>query len=81
LTAAAPTASTVAGDLPRAILVGVDFAMYVSMIAFGVVLLLTKTSYRIAAVAVAILLPLALYAFFAHVAAVPIPQGLFVRLP
>ena len=29
----------------------------------------------------AILLPLALYAFFAHVALVPIPQGLFVRLP
>ncbi|MEZ5862725.1 MAG: tripartite tricarboxylate transporter TctB family protein [Geminicoccaceae bacterium] len=55
--------------------------VWASMVAFAVVLLLTGTSYRIAAVAVAILLPLALYAFFAHVAAVPIPQGLFVRLP
>ncbi|HRY27301.1 MAG: tripartite tricarboxylate transporter TctB family protein [Geminicoccaceae bacterium] len=55
--------------------------VWASMIAFAVVLLLTGTSYRIAAVVVAILLPLALYAFFAHVAAVPIPQGIFVRLP
>lgn len=55
--------------------------VWASMVAFAVVLLLTGTSYRIAAVAVAILLPLALYAFFAHVAAVPIPQGMFVRLP
>ncbi len=52
-----------------------------SMIAFGVVMLLIGMTHRVAAIVLAILLPLALYAFFAHVALVPIPQGLFVRLP
>lgn len=39
------------------------------------------TRYRIAAIVCAILTPLILYAFFAHIAGVAIPQGNFVRLP
>jgi putative tricarboxylic transport membrane protein len=51
------------------------------MLLFAGTALLTGTEHRAAAVAVTLLLPLALYAFFAHVAAVPIPQGHFVTLP
>jgi hypothetical protein len=52
-----------------------------SMIAFLAVAFLGRTSHPKTAVACAILLPLALYAFFAHVAGVAIPQGQFIRLP
>ncbi len=52
-----------------------------SMIAFAAVMLLIGMTHRMAAIILAVLLPLALYAFFAHVALVPIPQGIFVRLP
>ncbi|QCY09562.1 tripartite tricarboxylate transporter TctB family protein [Pseudomonas sp. MPC6] len=40
-----------------------------------------KTGYRFTAVAVGILLPAALYAFFYHVAGIDIPQSEFARLP
>ncbi len=40
-----------------------------------------KTRYLFTAVAVGVLLPAALYAFFYHVAGVDIPQSEFVRLP
>jgi putative tricarboxylic transport membrane protein len=40
-----------------------------------------KTGYRMTAVAVGIILPAALYAFFYHVAGVDIPQSEFARLP
>ena len=52
-----------------------------SMLAFAATAFLVKTRHPVAAGVAAILAPLALYAFFAHVAAVAIPQGEFVRLP
>ena len=55
--------------------------VWATVLLFAGTVLLTGTEHRIAAVVVTLLLPLAVYAFFAHVAAVPIPQGQFVRLP
>lgn len=55
--------------------------VWATVLLFALTVLLTGTEHRIAALAVTLLLPLALYAFFAHVAAVPIPQGHFVTLP
>jgi putative tricarboxylic transport membrane protein len=55
--------------------------VWASVLLFAGTVLLTGTKHRAAAAAVTLLLPLALYAFFAHVAAVPIPQGHFVTLP
>ena len=52
-----------------------------SMLAFVSLALLIRTHHRIAAFVAAILVPLVLYVFFAHVAGVAIPQGDFVRLP
>jgi len=40
-----------------------------------------KTQYRATAVTVGLVLPVALYAFFYHVAGVDIPQNEFMRLP
>lgn len=40
-----------------------------------------KTQYRATAVVVGLVLPVALYAFFYHVAGVDIPQNEFMRLP
>lgn len=55
--------------------------VWATVLLFAGTVLLTGTEHRLAAVVVILLLPLALYAFFAHVALVPIPQGAFVRLP
>lgn len=55
--------------------------VWTSMLAFILLALLIKTRHPVAAVLAAVLVPLVLYAFFAHVAGVAIPQGEFVRLP
>lgn len=55
--------------------------VWMSMAAFIATAALVRTRHPIAAVICGVLLPLALYAFFAHVASVAIPQGNFVRLP
>lgn len=52
-----------------------------SMIAFIAVAFLIRTHHPLTAIACGIVVPLILYAFFAHVAGVAIPQGEFVRLP
>ncbi|MEM6944488.1 MAG: tripartite tricarboxylate transporter TctB family protein [Pseudomonadota bacterium] len=52
-----------------------------AMIAFAATALLVKTRHPVAALVAAVLVPLVLYAFFAHVAGVAIPQGELVRLP
>ncbi|MFC3616147.1 tripartite tricarboxylate transporter TctB family protein [Lutimaribacter marinistellae] len=51
------------------------------MLAFAATAFMFRTRYPKAALVCAILVPLVLYAFFAHVAGVAIPQGQFVRLP
>jgi cell division protein FtsW (lipid II flippase) len=55
--------------------------VWTSMPVFAVIALMFKTQHRITALVCAVLIPLLLYAFFAHVAGVAIPQGEFVRLP
>lgn len=55
--------------------------VWVSMLAFGAVAMLVHTRHPIAAAVSAVVIPLALYAFFAHVAGVSVPQGVVVRLP
>lgn len=55
--------------------------VWASMLAFAATAVLVKTRHPLAAVVAAIVVPLALYAFFAHVAGVAVPQGEFVRLP
>lgn len=55
--------------------------VWTSMLIFIASIFILKTRYPIAAVICAIAIPLVLYAFFAHVAGVAIPQGDFVRLP
>ncbi len=55
--------------------------VWTSMIGFVALSFIIRTRYRLISLIVAILLPLFLYAFFSHVAGVPIPQGEFVRLP
>lgn len=57
---------------------GMVWTSMVCFILFGV---LVRTPRPIATLIVAIVLPLVLYAFFSHVAGVPVPQGDFVRLP
>jgi len=52
-----------------------------SMLAFVACAFMFRTRHPIAAVVCAVIVPLLLYAFFAHVAGVAIPQGNFVRLP
>ena len=52
-----------------------------SMLAFVAVAFLVKTHHPKTAIIAAFIVPLLLYAFFAHVASVAIPQGIFVRLP
>ena len=48
---------------------------------FASLALMLKTQHRVIALVCAVVIPLILYAFFAHVAGVAIPQGDFVRLP
>ena len=55
--------------------------VWASMVAFVLLALLIKTHHPRAAVIAAIVIPLVLYAFFAHVAGVAVPQGEFIRLP
>lgn len=55
--------------------------VWTCMLAFLATAFLLRTRFPRAAVVCAIVFPLILYAFFAHVAGVAIPQGDFVRLP
>jgi hypothetical protein len=61
--------------LPRAGMV------WTCMLVFVASAFLVKTRHPVAAIVCAVAVPLVLYAFFAHVAGVAIPQGNFVRLP
>jgi hypothetical protein len=55
--------------------------VWTSMAAFMATALIIKTRHPLIALMSAITVPLVLYAFFAHVAGVAIPQGQFIRLP
>jgi hypothetical protein len=55
--------------------------VWTSMLCFALTAFLVRTRHPVLAVICAIAIPLVLYAFFAHVAGVAIPQGDFVRLP
>jgi hypothetical protein len=55
--------------------------VWTAMIVFLVTAFLFRTRHPKTALVCAILIPLGLYMFFAHVAGVAIPQGNFVRLP
>lgn len=55
--------------------------VWTCMLVFVATAFLYKTRHPVLAVVCAVLIPLLLYAFFAHVAGVAIPQGDFVRLP
>ncbi|MCL3882960.1 tripartite tricarboxylate transporter TctB family protein [Marivita sp. GX14005] len=55
--------------------------VWTSMLAFLATAFLFRTRHPVAAVICAVLIPLVLYGFFAHVAGVAVPQGNFVRLP
>ncbi|NCQ25145.1 MAG: hypothetical protein COW54_16555 [Rhodobacteraceae bacterium CG17_big_fil_post_rev_8_21_14_2_50_63_15] len=55
--------------------------VWTSMLAFAAMAFLIRTRHPVTAVVCAALTPLVLYAFFAHVAGVAIPQGILVRLP
>ncbi len=55
--------------------------VWAAMLTFAAFALIVRTPRRLQSAVVAVLLPLALYLFFAHVAGVAIPQGEFVRLP
>ena len=59
--------------------------VWTSMLAFAALALLVRTPHPRAALLCAVLVPLVLYAFFAHVAGISIPQGTlaaeYVRLP
>lgn len=52
-----------------------------TMVVFMLTAFLLRTRHPVTALICAVGIPLALYAFFAHVAGVAIPQGNFVRLP
>lgn len=52
-----------------------------AMIAFGLLSIVIRAPNAILSGIVAVILPLVLYAFFAHVAGVAVPQGEFIRLP
>lgn len=55
--------------------------VWTCMLAFAATAFLVRTRHPIAALICAVAVPLVLYAFFAHVAGVAIPQGTIVRLP
>ena len=55
--------------------------VWTAMITFVATAFLVKTKHPRAALVCAVLIPLVLYVFFAHIAGVAIPQGDFVRLP
>ena len=81
-----------AGGFKRLFLMGILMTAYViaipklglvwaSMIAFVALSVLIKSSRPRTAIITAIVIPLILYLFFAHVAGMSIPQGEFLRLP
>lgn len=55
--------------------------VWTAMLAFAATAFLVRTRHPKTALICAVAVPLILYAFFAHVAGVAIPQGDFVRLP
>ena len=55
--------------------------VWTAMLVFAVTAFLVHTSHPRIALVCAVVVPLVLYAFFAHVAGVAVPQGDFVRLP
>lgn len=55
--------------------------VWTCMLSFAATAFLVKTRHPVAAIISAIAVPLILYAFFAHVAGVAVPQGNYVRLP
>jgi putative tricarboxylic transport membrane protein len=55
--------------------------VWTSMLCFALLSVVIRAPQPVLSGAVAILLPLVLYAFFAHVAGVAVPQGEFIRLP
>lgn len=55
--------------------------VWTTMLAFAACAFLFRTRHPKAALVCAVVVPLLLYAFFAHVAGVAVPQGDFVRLP
>lgn len=55
--------------------------VWTAMLAFAVTAFLYRTRHARVALVCAVVVPLALYTFFAHVAGVAIPQGDFIRLP
>jgi hypothetical protein len=81
-----------AGGFKRLFLMGILMGAYIvaipklglvwtSMIAFVALSVLIKSSYPRTAIIAAVIIPLVLYLFFAHVAGMSIPQGEFLRLP
>jgi len=55
--------------------------VWTTMVVFAVTAFLFRTRHPVTALICAVVIPLLLYLFFAHVAGVGIPQGNFVRLP
>ena len=55
--------------------------VWTCMLVFVATAFMFRTRYPKAAIVCAVVIPLVLYAFFAHIAGVAIPQGDFVRLP
>lgn len=55
--------------------------VWTAMVVFALTAFLFRTRHPVMALICAVLVPLALYAFFAKAAGVAIPQGNFVRLP
>lgn len=55
--------------------------VWTTMAVFAATAFLMRTRHPITALVCAVIIPLILYVFFAHVAGVAIPQGNFVRLP
>jgi len=55
--------------------------VWTSMLIFVATAFLVRTRHPVTALVCAVIVPLVLYAFFAHVAGVAIPQGNFLRLP
>jgi putative tricarboxylic transport membrane protein len=55
--------------------------VWTAMICFALISVVIRAPQPVVSGIVAIALPLVLYAFFAHVAGVAVPQGEFIRLP
>ena len=55
--------------------------VWTSMICFALLSVVIRAPQPVVSGIVAIVLPLVLYAFFAHIAGVAVPQGEFIRLP